>query len=100
MNKISRPQIIAIGTLFILCGIIIFSSQYLFDKKTSLFELINMRLYFNQLDDVPEVVDDPEPEIVEDLGDPEEPEPPEEPVVTESYVAVLEIPKIDLKKGL
>ena len=99
MGKISRSQIIAIGTLFILCGIIIFSSQYLFDKKTSLFEYINMKLYFNQIEDEPnepiEPESDPEPTV-----DPDEPEPVQEPVVTENYVAVLEIPKIDLKKGL
>lgn len=98
MKKISRAQIMAVGTLFILCGVVILSSQYIMNKKASLFEYINMQLYFGQLEDVPE-----EPEVVE----PQEPyqeepveEPYEEPVITESYAAVLEIPKIDLKKGL
>lgn len=99
MKTLSRSQFIAIGTLFILCGILIFSSQYLLDKKNSLFEYINMQLYFNQLTNVPE-----EPEVV---VEPEQPEPVEEPkkepepeVITESYIAVLEIPEINLKKGM
>ncbi len=96
MKKISRGQIIALGTLFILAGVVILSSQYLLDKKTSLFEYINMQLYFNQIPDEivnPDPVVDPEPEPVEDPQ-------PQEPVITESFIAVLEIPKIDLKKGL
>lgn len=97
MKRISRAQIIALGTLFILCGLLIFSSQYLLDKKSSLFEYINMQLYFNQIADEPGVVDNEpvepdEPEVIDDT--------PTEPTITESYVAVLEIPKIDLKKGL
>ncbi len=98
MKKISRSQIIAIGTLFILCGILILSSQYLLDKKNSLFEYINMQLYFNQFEPInePEVVT-PEPQ-----SEPEpEPEPEPQPeIITESYIAVLEIPEIDLKKGI
>lgn len=98
MKKLSRSQIIAIGTLFILCGILIFSSQYLLDKRNSLFEYINMQLYFNQINDVPT----PEPEV---SVEPEQPEPieekkPEPEVITESYIAVLEIPEIGLKKGM
>lgn len=97
MRKISSAQIIAIGTLFILCGILILSSQYLLDKRNSLFEYINMQLYFNQMKDVPEepeVVVEPEPE------QPQEEPKPEPEVITESYVAVLEIPEIDLRKGI
>lgn len=100
MKKISTSQFIAIGTLFIALGIFILSSQYLLNKKTELFEFINMQLYFNQIVDVPE---EPEPEPVQqDPVEPEpaEPEKPEPEVVTESYVAVLEIPKIDLRKGM
>lgn len=100
MKKISTSQFIAIGTLFIALGIFILSSQYLLNKKTELFEFINMQLYFNQIVDVPE---EPEPEpIQQDPVEPEpaEPEKPEPEVVTESYVAVLEIPKIDLRKGM
>jgi len=96
VKKISRGQIIALGTLFILAGVVILSSQYLLNKKTSLFEYINMQLYFNQIPDEivnPDPVVDPEPEPVEDPQ-------PQEPVITESFIAVLEIPKIDLKKGL
>lgn len=98
MKKISQSQIIAIGTLFILGGLIIFSSQYFLNKKTELFEYINMKLYFDQIIDEPQPVD---PDVVDpDLGDPDAPEPTEEPVITESYIAVLEIPKIDLQKGI
>jgi len=98
MKKITRGQIIAVGTLFILCGILILSSQYLLDKKNSLFELINMQLYFNQMDDISDVPDVPEDPIVPEQ--PEEKKEPEPEVITESYVAVLEIPEIDLKKGI
>ena len=98
LNFLTRGRVIAIGTLFIALGLLIFSSQYLLEKKNSLFELINMQLYFNQIEDVPEEkieeIVEQTPEVVEQ---PEEPK--TEPVV-ESYVAVLEIPEIDLKKGL
>lgn len=92
--KISRGQFIAIGTLLIFGGLYVFSSQYLLNKRDSLFEYINMQLYFNQMNNDP--VPEPEPEPQPNP----EPEPAPEPVITEKYVAVLEIPKIDLKKGL
>ena len=95
MKKISSSQIIAIGTLFILCGVLIFSSQYILDKRNSLFEYINMQMYFDQMNSIePEPV---EPEVVPE--NPPEPE-PEPEVITENYIGVLEIPKIDLRKGL
>lgn len=95
--RLSRAQIIAVGTLFIMCGLLIFSSQYLLDKRNSLFEYINMQLYFNQINDVPD-----DPDVIEPTPEPTpEPQPEPEPeVITESYVAVLEIPEISLKKGI
>ena len=99
MKKFSRAQIIAIGTLFILCGILVLSSQYLLDKRNSLFELINMQLYFNQMTDEPNVPDIVIDEPVEPDTPTEEPA-PEPEVITESYIAVLEIPAVDLKKGI
>ena len=99
MNYLTRGRVIAIGTLFIALGILIFSSQYLLDKKTKLFELINMQLYFNQIEDIPEEPIEPETTPEEPDSIPvEEVKQPEQP--PESYVAVLEIPEIDLKKGL
>ncbi len=97
MRKISSAQIIAIGTLFILCGILILSSQYLLDKRNSLFEYINMQLYFNQMKDIP---DEPEGVVDSEPEQPQEEPQPEPEVITESYVAVLEIPEIDLRKGI
>lgn len=95
--RLSRAQIIAVGTLFIMCGLLIFSSQYLLDKRNSLFEYINMQLYFNQINDVHD-----DPDVIEPTPEPTpEPQPEPEPeVITESYVAVLEIPEISLKKGI
>jgi LPXTG-site transpeptidase (sortase) family protein len=56
-----------------------------------------MQLYFNQINDVPG-----DPDVVEPTPEPTpEPQPEPEPeVITESYVAVLEIPEISLKKGI
>lgn len=98
MKNISRSQIIAIGTLFILCGILILSSQYLLDKKNSLFEYINMQLYFDQLSTVPSDPIQPDEPPVEPSTPPDPT--PEPEVITESYIAVLEIPEINLKKGM
>ncbi|MGM9849335.1 MAG: sortase [Bacilli bacterium] len=96
--RLSRAQIIALGTLFIMCGLLIFSSQYLLDKRNSLFEYINMQLYFNQITGEPDV---PDPEPTPEPGPTVDPQPEPEPeVITESYIAVLEIPEIDLKKGI
>ena len=55
-----------------------------------------MQLYFNQ---IPEEIVEPEPDNPTDPESVQEPE-PDEPTITENFVAVLEIPKIDLKKGL
>ena len=101
MKHLTSGRIIAIGTLFILLGILVFSSQYLLDKKTQLFEMINMQIYFNQLADVPEEPE-PTPTPIPDTPEPN-PEPTPTPTpepITESYVAVLEIPEINLKKGI
>ena len=94
--KLSRAQIIALGTLFIMGGLLIFASQYLLDKRNSLFEYINMQLYFNQMaDEPPKPEPDPTPEPEPDPTPEPEPE-----VITESYIAVLKIPEIDLQKGI
>lgn len=99
--KLSRAQVIAIGTLFIIFGLFIFSSQYLLGKKTDLFEYVNMSLYFEQIESVPDNKIEPtDPVEPVQPVEPVEPEKPNEPVITESYIAVLEIPKIDLKKGI
>lgn len=102
--KISRAQIIAIGTLFILCGVGILASQYLLGKKTALFEMLNMQLYFDQMEEIVEPEVNPEQNPGEVVVEPdvpiEEPEKPVEQVITESYIAILEIPKINLKKGM
>lgn len=97
MKKVSRGQMIALGTLFILVGVAILSSQYFLNKKNSLFEYINMQLYFNQIPD--EEIVDPEP-TVDPNTDPIDEQQPQESVITESYAAVIEIPKINLKKGI
>lgn len=96
--KISGAQIIAVGTLFMLIGVGILLSGYFFDKKSALFELINMQFYFNQIDGT--VIED-EPEVEEPNSEPEQVEEKEEQqnVVTENYIGILEIPKIELKKG-
>lgn len=100
--KISRGQAIAIGTLIMLIGVGILASQYLLEKKNTLFDILNMELYFNQLkqptEPEPEPVPEPNPEPAPE-PDPE-PEKPQETVITESFIAVLEIPKIELKKGI
>ena len=99
MKNITSGRIIAIGTLLILVGCLIFSSQYLLNKKHELFEFINMQLYFNQIVDTPdEPVPEPEQEPSTDPVD--ETPTPEPEVITESYIAVLEIPEIDLRKGI
>lgn len=100
--KISRGQVIAIGTLCMLFGFFVIASQYLLEKKNTLFDIINMQLYFNQLDEPsePEVVpDEPDPEPLPEPQPEPEPQKPQE-VITESYIAVLEIPKIELRKGV
>ena len=97
--KLSKSQSIAVGTLIILFGLIIILSHYFLGKKTQLFELVNMQYYFSQVEEeiLPEEPVEPEVPV-----EPEQPveEKPKEPVITESYIAVLEIPKIDLKKGI
>ncbi|MBP3920881.1 MAG: sortase [Bacilli bacterium] len=98
--KISRGQAMAIGTLIALVGIVILSSQYLLEKKNTLFDILNMQMYFNQLEEPVPPEQNPELEQPQEPEPEPEPEKPSEPVITESYVAVLEIPKIELRKGI
>ena len=90
----------AIGTLIALVGIVILSSQYLLEKKNTLFDILNMQMYFNQLEEPVPPEQNPELEQPQEPEPEPEPEKPSEPVITESYVAVLEIPKIELRKGI
>lgn len=103
MKKLTHGQFIAIGTLIVLLGILIMSSQYLLSKRNSLFEYINMKLYFDQLNNVPsDPVNPDEPQnVVIDPDIPDEPEQEPEPeVITENFAAILEIPEIGLQKGI
>lgn len=103
--NISKSQRIALGTLIIFLGFGVILSHYFLGKKTELFELVNMQYYFSQLEEPEDIVEPVEPEEPVEPVEPDVPEEPveekpKEPVVTESYIAILEIPKIDLKKGI
>ena len=106
--KLQNSTILFIGIMLIVSGFLIGFFDYFKGKKDKAFSDMNILLYENE---IPSNVDSDD-EIKEQTEQPEQPEPPDtpegQPVETEkpkpktytyNYVGILEIPKINLKRG-
>lgn len=107
MKKLKNSTTLFLGVLLILAGIFTISFEYLQSKRDKVFSEMNIMLYQEQM---PQNVETKEQEqqILEDNKVLEEPEIPNEPEEKPSpkpqttrydYLGILEIPKINLKRG-
>lgn len=106
-NKTRNKKII-FGVLLVVFGIFVISIDYLKEKKNRAFEIINFEFYNVEEKEEAGTVENDE---LEDIEVPEESKPIEPEIIppsnnqqTESvpvyhYIGILEIPKINLKKG-
>lgn len=96
--KLQNSTILIIGIIIVLIGVFIGLYDFIDDKKNKLYSEMNVDLFENE-----------QPEIIEEETEYKEPEKQEEiieeekentnNVPVESYLGVLEIPKIRLKRG-
>ena len=96
--KLQNSTILIIGIIIVLIGVFIGLYDFIDDKKNKLYSEMNVNLFENE-----------QPEIIEEETEYKEPEKQEEiieeekentnNVPVESYLGVLEIPKIRLKRG-
>lgn len=106
LNK--NSNIIFIGILFVVSGIILGTYDYFLQKKNETFSEMNVKLFKNE---IPEVIDS-EKEYQEKINNnnietPKDENPKEETPTTpnktennySNYLGVLEIPKINIKRG-
>jgi len=99
--NLSSDQLVIIGVFIIMVGVFLLSYNYLKSKKLYAFEVMNIKLYDNS----PMVITSDEDETfenddIEDIAPVEEEEEPDQPTTpTVYYTGILEIPKINLKKG-
>lgn len=94
-NKISTKFIVTVGVVMVCCGIFILSYDYFKSKKTSVYETMNFALT-----DQPTYYDYDDTNQEEIKSDTEETENGEVFVNQPYFIGRLEIPKINLIKGL
>ena len=96
--KLQNSTILIIGIIIVLIGVFIGLYDFIDDKKNKLYSEMNVDLFENE-----------QPEIIEEETEYKEPEKQEEIIEeekentnnlpVESYLGILEIPKIRLKRG-
>lgn len=96
-----KGQLIVIGSILMIFGIVLLSYSYLQEKKILAFETMNLQLSDINKKEETEVNDAP---IVENLPEQEENVPTEEvpeeqQPISIPYIGTLEIPQINLKRG-
>lgn len=105
--KLQNSTVIFIGILLIIIGILVGFSDYLKEKKIKAFSDMNILLYESEVPeniDSEEIIEERQDEEVkeeEPSGDKEkeEPQKPQKPQIKYNYIGILEIPKINLKRG-
>ena len=95
-NKLMKNKIMKIsGLILIITSIIILFYNIWFEIKQELYDAYIIDTYF----ETPEIISIPNIEEI-DTEPPEEKTPIEEEIIQEEYIAILEIPKINFKRGL
>lgn len=100
--KLNNSTILLIGIIIIVIGIIIGCLDYFIEKKNLAFSEMNVLLFENEIPENIESQEQIENEInVDDADENEEPIIENEvPIETKyDYIGILEIPKINLKRG-
>ena len=103
--RLQNSTLILIGILLVLSGIIMGFSDYLTSKKNKAFSEMNILLYESETPEIIESdaeIDEKQVEEKTEIIEPEPQEEPKEPKKEEllyNYIGVLEIPKLNLKRG-
>lgn len=99
--KLKNSTILLIGLIFILLGVSIGFIEYFNQRKDDIYSEMNILLYENEIPEnieSEEIVEEESEIIEEETSEPEKE--PEKPVETKyNYIGMLEIPKINLKRG-
>jgi len=108
MKKLKNSQLIMIGIIIILISLSLLFYNYFINKKNIIYSKMNVKIFENEM---VENITTPQDEEIENntleqienpiVEEPEMPITPEEPStsITYEYIGLVEIPKINLKRG-
>ncbi len=105
--KLKNSSLLLIGLLLIVVGVFVGVFQYLVERKNDAYSKINILLYESETPDEIGSEEDLNQKIEDEVGNDEPVEDPNEDPVEEKpqkpleydYIGILEIPKINLKRG-
>lgn len=100
LNK--NSVIILIGIILVTLGMIVGTYEYFLQKKNETFSKMNLKLFENEIPETIKSEEEYQNKISNDdiKPEPQEPEIPNNPQINYSnYLGVLEIPKINIKRG-
>ena len=101
MKKIKNSQLFMIGLVIIVIALLILSYNYLLDKKKTVYTKMSIKLYESEISDniEKEEVETIENDGVEAINQVQVVENKDENKISFEYIGLIEIPKINLKKG-
>lgn len=101
MKKIKNSQLFMIGLVVIVIAISILSYNYLLDKKKTVYTKMSIKLFENEVAEniQKEETEKIENDKVEAIDQVQVIEDKEETKISFEYIGLIEIPKINLKKG-
>lgn len=101
LNK--NSVIILIGIILVTLGVVVGTYEYFLQKKNETFSKMNLKLFENEIPETIKNEEEYQNKISNDDIKPEEPNEPTEPsnpqINYSNYLGVLEIPKINVKRG-
>lgn len=102
MGKKKNQYLIYGSCLLMIIGVLIVSFDYLKEKKAQAYEMMNIKLLEYQNGEDLQTTDDDQEELSQlpDIEEIEEEKEPQDSAIPSGYIGYLEIPKIELKKGL
>ncbi len=99
--KLKNSTVLLIGLILILLGISIGFIEHFNQRKEDVYSKMNIRLYENEIPEniqLEQITEEENEIIEEEIPEPEKE--PEKPTETKyNYIGMLEIPKINLKRG-
>lgn len=101
MKKLKNSQLFMIGLVIIVIALLILSYNYLLDKKKTVYTKMSIKLYESEISDniekeEAETVDN---DGIETINQVQVVENKDENKISFEYIGLIEIPKINLKKG-
>lgn len=101
MKKLKNSQLFMIGLVIIVIALLILSYNYLLDKKKTVYTKMSIKLYESEISDniekeEAETVDN---DGIEAINQVQVVENKDENKISFEYIGLIEIPKINLKKG-